>query len=77
MKKIILTLALVFSTGALMNAKTTDLSIQNYSYTDECDEVYNQVRDVVTAITGSLHTGIMAAIRAEEVCLDSIVEIIE
>ena len=77
MKKIILSLVFVFTMGTMVDAKTIDLSIQNYSYTDECDEVYNQVRDVVTAITGSLHTGIMAAIRAEEVCLDSIVEIIE
>jgi len=77
MKKIILSLVFVFTMGTMVDAKTIDLSIQNYSYIDECDEVYNQVRDVVTAITGSIHTGIMAAIRAEEVCLDSVVEIIE
>ena len=76
MKKVILSLVFLLATGTtLMNAKNLDKekirTIETKEDLGKCDEVYNAVRDTVTAITGDFYAGILAAIRAEEVCLEA------
>ncbi|SDS55384.1 hypothetical protein SAMN05216503_3430 [Polaribacter sp. KT25b] len=69
----------VFATGAMMNANSSneEVTLNDYFKMSHCDEVYFEVTDAVTSMTGSEYVGISAAIAAESACLDEEIDIIE
>jgi hypothetical protein len=59
----------IFATGTMLNAKNHNEFIMETQMND-CDQVYEDTRNIIHALTGSLYIGIAAAIAAENACLD-------
>lgn len=75
MKKVILSLVFLLITGtSLLNAnneKSEESNLKGIEFEyGVCDDVYDAVRDAVTALTGDFIFGISVAIAAEERCLE-------